>query len=611
MDNNMTNNNEILEEGLLTSEFTFGFELEGIIEADSDLYYDVAHYESRYDDEENDYYNDEDDEIDIDETYSSIRYEFDNVFYSNIPDEKESEVRGYSNTESDGSLNGDGYRDICFEYSSKIFPCTPFWFNKVIRGLETLLKRGLYTNDSCGFHHHFRFGHLDERNVVWIYCNMASDPEFAKQFGELEDEIELFDRHYASYSSIRNLGDAIKNDDYEDVLKYLTTEKYRAFRIHPQGTLEWRGPRGFLNLNSVDLIKRFYILFSKMIGKVREYMSSNVIVGTTITKEEFFNNLVAVAPKNTNMEFLRHTEWYDSGTRMKFKTRKRDEVLLIKSLQKSINAIKSKPIKFVKAVKSNERFIELLFSIATSNAGQDFSILLKDLTNIIYHCVDEFDELYSGIFPNVDDFVSKLYTLIKKVMSPNNLTEFIMDKCSVFINCIPPEEIKHLFLNSVSNYNTLNRLMSRKAVRNLHISLTDMEKVLYKIIFSSTRIEELPYFISFLRNSSYLFNDNVCKKLLFWVMKAYYVKNAPGSAIYISEDDMMYIKEIVGNDIKKWNDCMIQFSETHAYYYRFIIGELPLRTNVRLLAINDDIKNFLSQSEIREIQNTNNINLGL
>ena len=38
----------------------------------------------------------------------------------------------------------------------------------------------------------------------------------------------------------------------------MSEEKMRLLRNHPQGTIEWRGPRNFLNKQNVNDIKTFF-----------------------------------------------------------------------------------------------------------------------------------------------------------------------------------------------------------------------------------------------------------------------------------------------------------------------------------------------------------------
>ena len=50
----------------------------------------------------------------------------------------------------------------------------------------------------------------------------------------------------------------------------VTNEKYRSMRIHPQGTLEWRGPRTFLNVNKHEKNVMFMKKLTEFIIKINQ-----------------------------------------------------------------------------------------------------------------------------------------------------------------------------------------------------------------------------------------------------------------------------------------------------------------------------------------------------
>jgi hypothetical protein len=282
-----------LDEQLLSSEFTFGFELEAILSYDSELHTEVS---------------------DRRRPLTGIKEHIDNLLYSDMPEKYVKQIKGESDIVQDGSVHQTSHDydepDIEFEYSSPIIPLTPMWLGKVVKTLQTLLDEGVYTNKSCGFHHHLSFGNIHEKDMVWIYCNLAADPSTYKDFVDFHGH-SFQSSQYASYYDLDELATALLNDDFDTVGDLLTTTKYRTFRIHPQGTLEWRGPRNFLNDKNVEVIKEFYRLFLKMSQKISHYMKSNTIEGTTITKEKLFRNLdMYKQEKNTgdrDLEYIQST----------------------------------------------------------------------------------------------------------------------------------------------------------------------------------------------------------------------------------------------------------------------------------------------------------------
>ena len=69
----------------------------------------------------------------------------------------------------------------------------------------------------------------------------------------------------AKTSQRNEITKAIKEKNYTRVLRALSDDKYRLFRIHPYGTIEWRGPRNFLDSNDFKIIKDFYKKFNTYI----------------------------------------------------------------------------------------------------------------------------------------------------------------------------------------------------------------------------------------------------------------------------------------------------------------------------------------------------------
>lgn len=282
---------KILNETLLTNEFTFGFELEAIVSEDSDIVSEDSWVGGN------------------DSTEDDIQYYLDTQLYSSYGKHRyNSKVKGESRIHQDSSvqveeLGDEGYP---FEYSSPILPANPDNFARVIRLLKEMGKDGIYTNSSCGFHHHLAFNGMTPSDMVWIYCNLATDSEAYQMFSKFK-VFEFEDEEYASFDDITELGDALMRKDFPTAFDYITISKYRAFRLHPQGTIEWRGPRNFLNNKNIDYIKDFYILFNQLIRKFKKYMDNKTLEDTTITKKELFdefNKYNEMRGKDPNWSYL-------------------------------------------------------------------------------------------------------------------------------------------------------------------------------------------------------------------------------------------------------------------------------------------------------------------
>lgn len=263
-----------LQEGLLHSEFTFGFELEAILRGDSTIADDAYEDYSRSGDEY------------IDLVHNEIKNTLDYYLKSG----SSPQVSGKSYVHVDSSIDPDNDEDFPFEYSSPILMATPKNFARVIKLLSEMPKNDMRTNDTCGFHHHLSFKGMSYRDLVWIYCCLACDTDALKKFSEFNGH-EFKHWNYASFDNILSLASALLEREWDKAAEYIDDEKYRAFRLHPQGTLEWRGPREFLDKNNIEEIKGFYKLFSLLISKVSAYMDMDTLPDSTISKKEFFKEL--------------------------------------------------------------------------------------------------------------------------------------------------------------------------------------------------------------------------------------------------------------------------------------------------------------------------------
>ena len=83
------------------------------------------------------------------------------------------------------------------------------------------------------------------------------------------------------------------------LVKHYLLKKMTVFRIHPQGTLEWRGPRNFLNEEGDNLdLQNLYDLF-KNLYKLTQFISNSLnkkfieINGEMISKQEIMKNILS------------------------------------------------------------------------------------------------------------------------------------------------------------------------------------------------------------------------------------------------------------------------------------------------------------------------------
>ena len=339
-------NEELLEESLLKSDFTFGFELEAVGSGD---YYGYYEEEGGYEDDDGDWVEEDNNGRYLAE---KIDDEITNLFNRHNNGEWQA-----GEMQHDGSIEPDNDTDYPFEWASPVLPVKPINFARVIRFLDSLKSHGIYVNESCGFHHHLSWKGITERDMIWTYTNLAMDGEFIDRMetlivpddSDVPTTIDMASNHLASKNLLSEIRQDIKDRNWVNLLNKYNDSKYRIFRIHPYGTIEWRGPRNFLNDGGINAIKAFYLKFNELIQKVIKCQDMKTIDGTDITKEQFFNNLKEAQKSDNaphpsqsmrdNMEFLYRTGEYRGDRKLRYKTEKGVGGLS----QKYADAIVSKP----------------------------------------------------------------------------------------------------------------------------------------------------------------------------------------------------------------------------------------------------------------------------
>ena len=189
----------------------------------------------------------------------------------------------------DSSIKPNSSSDIAFEYSTNPFNITPKNIDTMIKMLSKLNQNNIYTNKSCGFHVHMSFPYLKDTDLFWIICNIAVNDDVQNTLLHFK-KYDFFDVYqYAKPQFLDDIKVYIENKDMDSLEELYSDEKYRVFRIHPQGTLEWRGPRNFLNISNLKDIKDFIKLLFKFVSLTNNFIDSKVIkIGdTVITRKEF------------------------------------------------------------------------------------------------------------------------------------------------------------------------------------------------------------------------------------------------------------------------------------------------------------------------------------
>ena len=327
---------QILLEKLLASDFTFGFELEAKvdfykfkIDKNSDEWKSIVEYiENEGLDLDFNYpktygefitmLRDElmtssnDSDADIDEIienllpYEMVKemviYSFD---FNNYFKEKKYVVAPSKGITYDGSLGPGG-----FEWRSPVLKLTPDCIIECMGFLQDF-KKSFYVDEQCGFHTHIAFNGITSDDAMWLTLKLAMDEDQKNEISELclftdpaatkYEPISYENYRYAGTRYLEDLADALVRKEYDKVSALLTNQKYRALRIHPQGTLEWRAPRGFLNEDmDTDYIKSFFLQLHQFVRWMINAMDEKTIEGSDLDR----NNLLEMIKSYGNRDNL-------------------------------------------------------------------------------------------------------------------------------------------------------------------------------------------------------------------------------------------------------------------------------------------------------------------
>ena len=305
----------ILLERLLTNKFTFGFELEGFCrdeklqkfqeELDTTFgkggnFHDDCSLELTGITSDN-----QGNAIDNDEVI--VRYTNGEYFIGDSALQYEWYDSDYNRSEQEdleSFLNEQNMNPIyttSFEYSSPVLDFTPANIKKIWEFMERNLgaNKTFFTNASCGFHHHISFEGITGEDAAWILSQIAMDDKAIDLLDHLEDEKNsyginkyIFSSDYSKDGYLVELRNAIKEFDFEKIVSYLNTDKFSLLNNHRNKTLEWRGPREFMDTNDINLVKKFYQQLWKVIRLFSQKLDLKEING--MSKENYMKGLAAV-----------------------------------------------------------------------------------------------------------------------------------------------------------------------------------------------------------------------------------------------------------------------------------------------------------------------------
>ena len=393
---------EILLEKKLTTDFTMGFELEAVWYGDSS---DMDDYE-----------------VDID-----------NFFH-------ECDLDG-------GNLHGDGsIRDMddgaAFEWASPVLPVNLTSINKIINMYKKGLNKEFTVNDSCGLHHHISFPNMSAEDMIWIMCKLATDDNMRAKISKFKDY--NFVSEWSDDEYLDTLKNAVESDDYREIINQCSTAKYSLVNVHAHNTLEWRGPRGFLDASTGTALKNiidFYKLFWSFVKWMTDALDENEI--NDISKDNFMAGIKSAmrASNRTNI----------NGFTMK--SGKEKGVMSEETMQKLLSKTNDDPTFLAKLYTSNknfEQFIQFLFNknrlgkrVAALNSMDTVSQDIKDKINSICYkyvpyrmIVNYFETLSTDVLANTSKITAKRLFATQRLdgnsVSVNNIAKYLDDKLEYF-----------------------------------------------------------------------------------------------------------------------------------------------------------------------------------
>ena len=181
---------------------------------------------------------------------------------------------------------------VTFEWNSPKLQFTISNMKLILKLLKSLPKMGVITNDSCALHIHVSWPFLTEEDMIWIVCQIAIDSKATKHISTFQ-KYDFVDMRYSSDVFLSDIASSLQSMQYPNIkdalFKYfaLSIKKQAIFVLHPQKTLEWRGPRRFLQ--DIDVIKDFMIHLRTFIQIVNSKLEIRTIINTSRT--DFFRKL--------------------------------------------------------------------------------------------------------------------------------------------------------------------------------------------------------------------------------------------------------------------------------------------------------------------------------
>jgi len=224
--------------------------------------------------------------------------------YHYLKDKFDEMLHGEGNMHGDGSLRAEpGYST--FEYASPVIQFTPKNIQMVVKFFDALPSMYVKINRTCGLHTHISYKGINRQDISWLMASMASDQSY-------RDFLKMGRTNFykGPYARANFFGEAHSSLEHNNLSHFcniiVTNEKYRSMRIHPQGTLEWRGPRTFLNAIKHSKNVAFMKKLTQLIIKINNTL--DLTETPLLSKEKFLNNAANYINNLTFRDDTVHTD---------------------------------------------------------------------------------------------------------------------------------------------------------------------------------------------------------------------------------------------------------------------------------------------------------------
>lgn len=374
----------------------------------------------------------------------------------------------------DGSLRSEG-EGATFEWSSPVLPVNLNSINKIINMYKNGLNKKFTVNSSCGLHHHISFPNMSAEDMIWIMCKLSIDTNMRNKISKFKDY--NFVSEWSNDEYLNDLAYAVRNDNYNNIIHFCSTEKYSLINVHGQKTLEWRGPRGFLNTNRSTAIKNvteFYKLFWSFVKWMTDVLDEDEI--NDVSKDNFMAGIKSAFKRtglNTLNGFSFEKEKNKDGT-LSDTTLKDFEATMIVD-KKFLVKIYKQPF-FEQVVQWLYNKSKLGKKVDNLNETDTDPEILKKMNSIFYKyipyrmLVKYFDTLSTDALANTSKLTAKRLFATRRLdgssVSVNNIAKVLDDKLEYFDEKIFSKEYAEpLYTSSqfyIVNYPNIFKLFANK-----------------------------------------------------------------------------------------------------------------------------------------------------